>query len=180
MTARRLASKGVSADLSLVTSEQAPLRLFGRKASSEVAALLARASIELRTSKHVERVVDGSLILVPADSLPAQRVVAAPRLSGRRVAGLPSDPNGFLRTNGFGLVDQSDDVYAAGDITSFPVKQGGIATQQADAAASSIAARFGAEVEPTPFRPVLRGLMLSGEGPIAGSNPAPATSGCCK
>ena len=34
-----------------------------------------------------------------------------------------------------------DDVYAAGDITNFPVKQGGIATQLADAAAEAIAAR---------------------------------------
>ena len=31
-------------------------------------------------------------------------------------------------------------VFAAGDITSFPVKQGGIATQQADVAAEAIAA----------------------------------------
>ena len=37
-------------------------------------------------------------------------------------------------------------VYAAGDITTFPVKQGGIATQQADAAAEAIAAELGADV----------------------------------
>jgi sulfide:quinone oxidoreductase len=43
----------------------------------------------------------------------------------------------------------------------FPLKQGGIATQQADVAAASIAARVGAEVERAPFRPVLRGLLLT-------------------
>ena len=47
-------------------------------------------------------------------------------------------------------------------MTQFPLKQGGIATQQADAAATAIAARAGAPVEPTPFRPVLRGLLLTG------------------
>jgi sulfide:quinone oxidoreductase len=58
-------------------------------------------------------------------------------------------------------------VYAAGDVTDFPVKQGGIAAQQADAVAEAIAARvggFGAPDEPAPFRPVLRGVLLTGEG----------------
>jgi CBS domain-containing protein len=57
------------------------------------------------------------------------------------------------------------DVYAAGDITTFSVKQGGIAAQQAETAARSIAAVAGADVVPRPFRPVLRGLLLTGDGP---------------
>ena len=57
------------------------------------------------------------------------------------------------------------DVYAAGDATTSPIKQGGVATQQADAAAEAIAARAGADVDPQPFRPVLRGLLLTGSTP---------------
>ncbi len=57
------------------------------------------------------------------------------------------------------------DVYAAGDLTQFPVKQGGIAAQQADAVASAIAADAGATVKPTAFKPVLRGLLLTGRAP---------------
>ena len=53
------------------------------------------------------------------------------------------------------------DVYAAGDITAFPIKQGGLACQQADAAAEHIAARAGAALDPTPFTPVLRGMLLT-------------------
>jgi sulfide:quinone oxidoreductase len=53
------------------------------------------------------------------------------------------------------------DVYAAGDVTAFGIKQGGIACQQADAAAADIAARAGAPVEPVPFSPVLRGMLLT-------------------
>jgi sulfide:quinone oxidoreductase len=53
------------------------------------------------------------------------------------------------------------DVYAAGDCTAYPIKQGGIACQQADAAVADIAARAGASVEPAPFTPVLRGLLLT-------------------
>ena len=56
-----------------------------------------------------------------------------------------------------------EDVYAAGDGTTFPIKQGGIATQQADAAAEHIAASVGAPLNPEPFQPVLRGQLLTGE-----------------
>jgi sulfide:quinone oxidoreductase len=55
-------------------------------------------------------------------------------------------------------------VYAVGDLADFPLKQGGIATQQADVAAHRIAAAAGAPVEPKPFRPVLRGMLLTGSG----------------
>jgi len=63
------------------------------------------------------------------------------------------------------LVEGLDGVYAAGDATTFPVKQGGIATQQADVVAQSIAALAGAPVTPEHFRPVLRGLLLTGNTP---------------
>jgi sulfide:quinone oxidoreductase len=58
------------------------------------------------------------------------------------------------------------DVYAAGDATGFPVKQGGIAAQQAEAASEAIAESFGAAVRPRPFRPVLRGLLVTGREPL--------------
>jgi CBS domain-containing protein len=63
------------------------------------------------------------------------------------------------------LVVGMRDVYAAGDVTSFPVKQGGIAAQQAEVAATSIAIAAGADVEPRAFRPVLRGVLLTGGAP---------------
>jgi CBS domain-containing protein len=57
------------------------------------------------------------------------------------------------------------DVYAAGDVTSFPIKQGGLAAQQAEAAAEAIAADLGADLTARPFRPLLRGLLLTGGRP---------------
>ena len=67
--------------------------------------------------------------------------------------------------NEHGLVHGLEDVYAAGDATTFPIKQGGLATQQADAVAEYIAAAVGAALEPKPFRPILRGLVLTGGRP---------------
>jgi sulfide:quinone oxidoreductase len=52
----------------------------------------------------------------------------------------------------------------AGDALAFPVKQGGLAAQEADAAAQAIAAAAGADVDPQLFRPVLRGVLLTGRG----------------
>ena len=109
--------------------------------------------------------MDGELRLVPEGTIAADRVVALPRLRGPRIDGLPQTVEGFLPVDAHGQVHGLADVFAAGDITSFPVKQGGIAAQQADAAAEMIAANAGADVAPQPFRPVLRGLLLTGRQP---------------
>ncbi len=157
------AVRGVS--LSFVTPEQSPLRLFGTAASDQVAAMLQECGIALYASEYVNRYNGQELSMVPDKRIAADRVVAVPRLHGHLVNGLEQDENGFLRTDGHGLVSGALDVYAAGDITSFPVKQGGIAAQQADAVVRAVAARIGADIEPRPFRPVLRGLLIGGGGP---------------
>jgi sulfide:quinone oxidoreductase len=89
------------------------------------------------------------------------RVLAVPRLEGPAPRGLPCDDDGFIPIDPHGRVHQAEHVYAAGDGTDFPVKQGGIATQQADAVAEVIAKRSGARVYPRPLRPVLRGYLLA-------------------
>jgi predicted transcriptional regulator len=105
---------------------------------------------------------DGLLTMLPDGGMPADHVVALPRLYVPPIAGVPQTYEGFVPVDRHGRVSGLPGVWAAGDVTSFPVKQGGIATQQADAAAESIAAAAGAPVRPAPFRPVLRGLLLTG------------------
>ena len=95
-----------------------------------------------------------------ARSLEVERIVSLPRL-GPGDPGLPANPEGFLVTDAHARVQGVPDVYAAGDVTAYAIKQGGIACQQADAAAAHIAARAGAAVEPAPFTPVLRGVLLT-------------------
>ena len=91
--------------------------------------------------------------------------MALPSIEGHGVRGLPHDEHGFLPIDEHARVRGVADVFAAGDGTDFPVKQGGIATQQADAAAEWIAATSGATLSPRPFRPVLRGQLLTGGAP---------------
>ena len=86
-----------------------------------------------------------------------------PLIRGPGLEGVPAETEfGFVPVDRHGRVDGLDGVYAAGDATNFPVKQGGLAAQQADAVAEHVAARHGARLEPSPFRPVLRGLLFAG------------------
>ncbi len=164
MTAMHADAHDAQTGFTLVTTEEAPLGIFGRQASDAVRSLLRERRIDLRTSTTPMAFANGSLSVAPGGAVEADRVVAMPRLHGRSPAGLPHDADGFLPTDEHGQVRGCEDVFAAGDVTAFPVKQGGIAAQQADAAARAIAQRAGAPVAAEPFRPVLRGLLLTGDG----------------
>jgi sulfide:quinone oxidoreductase len=165
MTAVWLEMRGISGvELMLVTPESEPLHLFGREASDAVRTLLDTRGIAVQTSAYAAEARDCELLLVGDGLIAVDRVVALPRLQGLRIGGIPQTFEGFIDTDEHGRVTELADVYAAGDITTFPVKQGGIAAQQAEAAAEAIAAAVGAELRPRPFRPVLRGLLLTGTG----------------
>lgn len=151
--------------ISIVTPEDSPLGLFGRTASAAVQELLDARGIELHLGTAPLSFRDGALAVAPAGIVAADRAVALPRLEGPRLHGILHDSSGFIPTDRHGQVSDEIDVWAAGDATGFPLKQGGIAAQQADAAAEAIAARAGVALEPRPFRPVLRGMLLTGMVP---------------
>jgi sulfide:quinone oxidoreductase len=166
LMARRRADELDLGDLEcvVVTPEQAPLIMFGRVASDAVASLLDARGIRVITSARVTAVEDGALVWAPGhERLEVGEVVALPALEGPAIDGLPADHHGFIPIDLHARVPGTDDVYAAGDGTTFPIKQGGLATQEADAAAEHIAAKAGAELEPQPFHPVLHGRLLTGE-----------------
>ena len=166
LTASHLAARRIyGVTIELVTPEREPLELFGSAASAAVAELLLEAGVAFRPLAYPAEARTGELLLVGGDVVPADRVVALPRLAGPRIGGVPQTFDGFVPVDQHGRVTGLPDVYAAGDMTTFEVKQGGIATQQADAAAEAIAADAGLDVAPEPFRPVLRGILLTGAGP---------------
>ncbi|HEX2414177.1 MAG TPA: FAD/NAD(P)-binding oxidoreductase [Thermoleophilaceae bacterium] len=166
MTATRVAERGLrNVELSLVTPEGAPLEIFGARASQTVGDLLAERAVALHTARHPAEFRDAELAFTPSGGVAAERVISLPRLLGPELPGVPHDVQGFIPVDLHGLVQGELDIYAAGDATTSPIKQGGVATQQADAAAEAIAARAGAGIEPKEFRPVLRGLLLTGSTP---------------
>jgi len=149
----------------LTTPESAPLELFGAEASAATTRLLQDHGIDVRPRTRAAVFHEGELTLASGESLLVDRVVALPRLAGRPLAGLPQTRNGFIPIDRHCRIEGLPGVYAAGDITTFPVKQGGIAAQQAYVAAQAIARAAGADLEPQPFRPVLRGMLLTGSAP---------------
>jgi sulfide:quinone oxidoreductase len=154
-------------ELTIVTPEERPLGVFGSAASDDLVRMLQEAGIAVVTSARAEVPSSGTVVLHPHGKvLEADRVVALPVTAPIPIDGLPRDRDGFIPVDAHGLVRGVDDVYAAGDGTWFPVKQGGLACQQADAAAESIAAKAGADIEPAPFKPVLRGKLMTGAQPL--------------
>ena len=151
--------------ITVVTPEDAPLEVFGRRAGEQVSALLAERGIEVIAGTHPIKFEDARLRIAPGEEIDADAVITLPRLEGGRIGGIPHDSDGFVRVDEHGTVTGLERVFAAGDVTAFPVKQGGIATQQADAVAETIAAAAGAEVDPQPFDPVLRGILWTGREP---------------
>lgn len=151
--------------LTIVTPEDGPLQIFGRRASEQVGALLAEHGIEVVTGTHPVKYEHGALAIVPGEEVEADAVVSLPRIEGRRIEGLPYDASGFIPIDDHARIVGVADAFAVGDVTNFPVKQGGIATQQADAAAEAIAAELGCDVEANPLDPVLRGVLWTGAKP---------------
>jgi sulfide:quinone oxidoreductase len=166
MAALELRNRGREPQITVVTPEPAPLWVFGPEAGAAVSELLAERGIALRTAAQVRGVRPGSVELVDAPPVEADHAIALPRLIGPGTPGLPHEASWFIPVDAHGRVAGVEDVYAAGDATTFPLKQGGLATQQADAVANAIAVDLGIGETAEPFRPVLRGLLLTGGAPL--------------
>ncbi len=159
MTARWASERRLTLDLELVTTEPAPLDAFGAATGDQVRGLLAERGIALRCGA------------TPAaeDLAGADLVVALPRLRGVSLDGLPHDAAGFVpvdeacRVRGHG----HGHAYVIGDLAAGPVKQGGLATQQADTVAARIAGLGTAD-----YTPRLRAMLFTGDRPLMLQEPA--------
>jgi sulfide:quinone oxidoreductase len=166
LAAGELSRHGVAGtQVTVVTPEDGPLMIFGRRASEQVAELLADHGVEVLTGTHPVKYGNGALAVVPGEPIEADAVVSLPRLEGRHVEGLPYDAGGFVPVDDHARIAGLSHAFAVGDVTNFPVKQGGIATQQADVAAEAIAADLGCEIEASPLDPILRGVLWTGAKP---------------
>lgn len=161
MAERRCRERGESVPIRVITPEESPLAVFGPVPSAEVAGVLEARGIGVEAGVWVTEAQDGSLEGRGRVFEPAGYSLALPTMQGIPVDGLPSE-GGFIPIDEWARVRDLENVYAAGDGTAFPIKQGGVATQQADVAAERIAAAMGAAVAPRAERPVLRGKLLTG------------------
>jgi sulfide:quinone oxidoreductase len=165
LAAARLQTRGTRAQVVITSPEGAPLEAFGTAASTAVAKLLDAHGIEFTRHARAVAADAGELELEDGRRIRAAAVVTLPNLVGRRVPGVPQDNEGFIAVDEHGRVPGVDGVYAAGDVTTFPLKQGGLATQQADAAVDAMLATLGVPIVPRPFDPVLKGVLYTDHEP---------------
>ena len=166
MTARELARSNIDdVQIRLLSPEDRPLALFGGQLSQNIGRLLDRAGVDFIHASFAK--AGGGLTYAALGQPSSDYVVTLPLLSGPEVTGVPAgDTDGFIPVDEHGRVIGLTDVYAAGDGVAFPVKQGGIAAQQADTVAEHIAARYVVGIDPAPFQPMLRGMLFTGDEPL--------------
>lgn len=178
MTARELRDLGRDAvELHLVTPEASPLEVFGAEASAGVASLVAQAGVQQHLGARARVPKTGRVEWEPDGALDVERIVALPDLAGPRIPGLPHDAAGFLPVDARGRVEGHPHVCAVGDATAGAIKQGGVASQQADLVAGDLAAELGLPPSPEAQAPVLRGRLLTGHGDrwLEGGGPSGAS-----
>ena len=166
LTAREVDEHELPASVTMVTPEREALEVFGLEVSSTVTSLLRNRGVSLQRSTHAHAVTRSGIELVDGGMVSADRVIAIPRLTGRRLSGVAADWSGFVATDERGRVEDLQGVFAAGDVTRFPVKQGGLATQQADVIAAELTRLAGVDLPPEPSRYVLRTQLLGADGPL--------------
>jgi sulfide:quinone oxidoreductase len=147
---------GIDVQTTIITPQASPLAILGHRALDSISNELERAGVSVLSAdraevEHGHRAV---VVLQPSrERLEVDRVLALPALRGRRLAGVPTDPQGFIEIDEHCRAQRLHDVWAVGDGTAFPIKSGGFAAEQADVAAEDIAAVAGAQIEPRPFDP---------------------------
>lgn len=156
---------GARTQVTVVTPEEMPLEAFGRRVAEQTAALLRSRAVELVAGAEPVQFEDGRLGVAAGSDLDADAVVSLPRFEGRRIGGIPCDADGFVSVDEHGGVIGLERVYAVGDVTTFPLKQGALTTQQADAVGEAIAAAVVGGFEPRSFDPLLRGVLWTGRRP---------------
>jgi len=149
--ARVLARSGIEdARLIVATPEPAPLSSFGSAAGRRIELKWGESGIAVRHAVRPLAFEGGRLRTEPGEPIEAAAAIGLPRLEPCRIDGLTAAAGGFLSVGEDGRVAGTERVFAAGDVTDFPVKRAAIAAQQADLAAAGLTAAAGYRVEAPP------------------------------
>lgn len=145
MAATWLTWKGVRGafHLRLVTGERRHVEALGPHVHERVAESLAYHGVDAATGRRAVRVEPRRVVFEAGEDVPFDILIDAAVYAGRGPKiGLPVDGDGFYRTRlETRQLVSFDDIYAVGDGSDYPVKQGFLALLQADAAAEHIASR---------------------------------------
>ena len=185
------AQHGGAPHVSLLTEEQRPLKLLGPAAEGIVRDELRRANVEVigevQVRRHPKQDKGGTRdltglmprvgakapdssddggagreVAVDHQEMTFDRVISIPIAHGPGIGGVLADSREFIVVDEHCRVSARERTWAAGDCTPLSLKHSMLAVAQADAAADSLAAAAGAEVEPAAFVPTLTGVLVEG------------------
>ncbi len=148
-------------EIMLLTAEQRFMEAFGTSVHEMLQKEMRQRGIGVRRHPRPQRVEKGALVFPEEGRLRYDLLIAAPAHEASvRWEALPTDEHGFLRTEmASRRVVGHPDIYAAGDASDYPVKQGFLALLQADAAAEDWAARVRGQAPAFAFEPQGAWLM---------------------
>jgi sulfide:quinone oxidoreductase len=164
MTAERARGMSLDAQITFITPEGRPLKAFGQAAGDAIR-LLGQAGIKLHTGA-VARVPAPNLVTFGETRLEVERIVTLPRITGPAVAGLSAGTDWFLPVDRRCLVEDTNGrVFAAGDATD-----PGETRRYRRPAGRHRGRRHRTprrlRASPSPFDPVIRGMLLTGDRPL--------------
>ncbi|WP_445149709.1 FAD-dependent oxidoreductase [Baekduia sp. Peel2402] len=153
LTGMEARGRAPGAQLRLFTPEPAPLSRFDGLARATMAGLLAEAGVAVVSSAPVFEAIDGRPRIGAVRTLLGDdRIVTLPVLRGPDLRGVPATPDGFIPIDDHGAVLGMEDVFAAGDATTCPVKHVDVACSQASTIADVLALNSGiTEIAPGPW-----------------------------
>jgi sulfide:quinone oxidoreductase len=169
ITARFARDGGHPLHITFALSDSQPLLVLGPDAAARITQLLTQAGIDLQANTHPRLAAAGRLNLHPSDpDLEFDRIVTLPLIEGPNVAGIPGFAlDRFLHVDEYcRVLDTDGRIFAAGDATNLPVKQGGISAQQADTAAAGMVHLAGLGPAAQPLRPRIDATLLTGAAPL--------------
>jgi sulfide:quinone oxidoreductase len=167
LSAARARQQGGQTEITLVSPEPRPLAAFGAEASELVSTELADRGVRFLGSSTPGCLCGGGALSIQSGiRIKSDRVVAVPQLRGASIAGIAANRWGFVPTDAVGRVEGMNDVFAAGDTTAYPIKHGGLATQQADRIVHTIAAGLGLTPHELKVKPALEVKLIGGERPL--------------
>lgn len=168
MTASRAESQSVSQiSVSIITPEHEPLQVFGSENAARVLSLLTQFGVTVQLESAVSLWDGHTLVTADGENHQVDRVFAMPKLFGRAPNGLPRVDDGFVPVDHHQQVLGPDGplagIYAVGDVTNFPIKQGGLASEEADVAVAAIEAELAGGPVPAPFSGEIQAILLTAE-----------------
>jgi sulfide:quinone oxidoreductase len=169
MTAARARARGRTPQLVLIIPGPRPLAALGGDAGEVMVRLLAEAGITLRTDSQVRVSSPHDLVLQPSGEVfHPDRIISLPTIIGPNVRGIPGfAQDRFLHIDEYcRVLNTGGRIFAAGDATDLPVKQGGVGAQQADVAAAGIAHLAGAGPAPERLRPRIDATLFASAKPL--------------